>query len=189
MEPLQIAEKIKEGFPGEVVEVTQFKDQVSVHLKKDRIHDICSFLHDDPEMDFDFLVDLCGVDYLGKDRPRFEVVYILYSMDKKHSIRLRAQVPDAGDGQDGHEPSIGSVTSIWREADWHERECFDLVGVRFEGHPDLRRILLPEDWAGHPLRKDYPAEGYKGDEDWPVYSEIVKKSKELSGFGWKRNGK
>ena len=188
MEPLQIAEKLKERFPGDVVEVSQFRDQVSVHMGKDHVRDICAFLHDDPEMDFDFLVDLCGVDYLNKNKntPRFEVVYNLYSMDKKHSIRLRVLVPDAGNGQ---EPAVNSVTPIWKGADWHERECFDLVGIRFEGHPDLRRILLPEDWAGHPLRKDYPVQGFKGDEDWAGYSEIVKKSGELSEFGWERNGK
>ena len=186
MEPLQIAEKIRERFPEEVVEVSQFRDQVSVHLKKGRIHDICSYLHDDPEIDFDYLVDLCGVDYLGKDRPRFEVVYNLYSIAQKHFIRLRAQVPDA---QDGQEPEVRSVVSIWRGADWHERECFDLVGIRFEGHPDLRRILLPEDWDGHPLRKDYPVQGFKGEKDWPIYREIVKKSEELKEFAWEREKK
>lgn len=192
MEPLQIAEKIKQRFPDEVAGVSQCRDQVSVHLKKDRVHDICSYLHDDPEMDFDYLVDLCGVDYLGKNTPRFEVVYNLYSIAKKHFIRLRVQVPDkiAPDEETGvEEPSVRSVVSIWRGADWHERECFDLMGIRFEGHPDLRRILLPEDWVGHPLRKDYPVQGFKGEKDWPGFREVVKKSEKLSEFAWEKDKK
>ena len=179
MEPLQIAQKIKEAFPAEVTDISQFRDQVSVHLKKDRIHDICLRLHDDPEFDFDYLVDVCGVDYLGRKEKaqRFEVVYHLYSMAQKHFIRLRAQVPE-------EDAVIRSVTSIWRGADWHERECFDLMGISFEGHPDLRRILLPEDWEGHPLRKDYPVQGFTGDDDWPGYTEVVEKSKKLKEFEW-----
>ncbi|MDA8087572.1 MAG: NADH-quinone oxidoreductase subunit C [Nitrospiraceae bacterium] len=179
MEPLQIAEKIKETFPDEVAAVSQFRDQVSVHLKKDRIFEICQYLHDTPELDFDYLVDVCGVDYLGKKTPRFEVVYHMYSIAQRHFIRLRAQVPE-------EEPVIRSVVPVWRGADWHERECFDMMGIRFEGHPDLRRILLPEDWVGHPLRKDYPVEGYSGEEDWAGYREVVEKSKKLKEFEWGR---
>ncbi len=177
MEPLQIAEKIKEAFPEEIADVSQFRDQVSVHLRKDRILDICRYLHDAPEMDFDYLVDLCGVDYLGKKTPRFEVVYHLYSMAQKHFIRLRAQVPE-------EDPAVSSVVAVWKGADWHERECFDMMGIRFEGHPDLRRILLPEDWVGYPLRKDYPVQGYSGEDDWSGYREVVEKSKKLKEFEW-----
>ncbi|MDA8089448.1 MAG: NADH-quinone oxidoreductase subunit C [Nitrospiraceae bacterium] len=177
MEPLQIAEKIKQAFPDEVTEISSFRDQVSVHLKKEKLHDICLFLRQDPELDFNYLVDICGVDYLGKKTPRFEAVYHLYSIAQKHLIRLRVQVPEDA-------PTVKSVTGIWQGANWHERECFDMLGISFDGHPDLRRVLLPEDWEGHPLRKDYPLEGFKGEEDWPGFTEVVELSKKLKEFEW-----
>ncbi len=177
MEPLQIAEKIKQAFPDEVTEISSFRDQVSVHLKKDKLYDICLLLRQDPELDFDYLVDVCGVDYLGKKTHRFEAVYHLYSIAQKHLIRLSVQVPEDA-------PAVKSVTGIWQGANWHERECFDMLGISFDGHPDLRRVLLPEDWEGHPLRKDYPVEGFKGEEDWPGFTEVVELSKKLKEFEW-----
>ena len=177
LEPTDIAEKIKEKFPEEVVEVTDFRAQVSVIVKKDRIIDICRYLHDDPRLNFDHLHDLCGVDYHGKKEPRFEVVYNLYSIKYRHKIRVRAQVPE-------NDPNIRTVTSIWAGANWHERECFDMFGIIFKGHPDLRRILLPEDWEGHPLRKDYPLKGPEPEKDWPEFTEVLKRSKELKEFEW-----
>jgi NADH-quinone oxidoreductase subunit C len=178
LEPAEIAEKIKEKFPDEVVEVTSFRDQVSVIVKKGRILDICRYLHDDPFLYFDHLQDLCGVDYLGKKEPRFEVVYNLYSIKYHHRIRVRAQVPE-------NDPHIRSVTSIiWAGANWHERECFDMFGIVFKGHPDLRRILLPEDWEGHPLRKDYPLKGPEPEKDWHGFIEVLNRSKELKEYEW-----
>lgn len=175
LEPTEIAEKIREKFPEEVVEVTNFRDQVSVIVKKDRILAICRYLHDDPLLNFDHLQDLCGVDYLGKKETRFEVVYNLYSIKYRHKIRIRAQVPE-------NDPNIQTVTSIWAGANWHERECFDMFGIVFTGHPDLRRILLPEDWEGHPLRKDYPLKG--PEKEWPGFTEVLNRSKELKEFEW-----
>lgn len=151
MEPLEIAEKIKEKFPLEVLDVTNFRDQVSVSVKRGRIIDICRYLCEDPEIQMDFLSDLCGVDYPERGF-RFEVVYNLYSLKYKHGIRIKAMIPE-------RDPTIDSVTSIWRGANWHEREACDMFGIVFNGHPDLRRILMPEDWDGYPLRKDYPLEG------------------------------
>ena len=177
MEPLQIAEKISQAFPGEVLETSSFRDQVSVHLKKDRLYDICLMLRQDPELDFDYLVDVCGVDYMGKKTPRFEAVYHLYSITRRHFIRLRVQVPE-------EDAAVRSVVPVWQGANWHERECFDMLGIRFDGDPDLRRVLLPEDWEGHPLRKDYPVEGFKGEEDWPGYTEVVELSRKLKEFEW-----
>ncbi len=175
LEPLEIAEKIKEKFPLEVVDVTSFRDQVSVILKKDKIVDICRYLHNDPDLDFDYLRDLCGVDYLGKKEPRFEVVYNLYSTRHRHMIRLKAQVPES-------DPRINTVTSVWVGANWHERECFDMFGIVFNGHPDLRRILMPEDWEGHPLRKDYPLKG--PEKEWSGYAQVVELTKKLKEFEW-----
>jgi NADH-quinone oxidoreductase subunit C len=151
MEPLEIANRIKEKFPEEVLEFVRYLDQVSVTVKKDRIADLCRYLHDNPDLYFDYLVDLCGVDYIEK-RPRFEVVYNLYSIKYRHRIRLKAVVPE-------EDLNIDSVMPVWTGANWHERETYDMYGINFKGHPDLRRILLPEDWEGYPLRKDYPLKG------------------------------
>lgn len=176
MLPSEIAEKIKERFPDEVVEITSFRDQVSVIVKKDKIVDICRFLHDDGNILCDYLADLCGADYLNKKVPRFEVVYQLYSIRHHHRIRVKAQVPEDN-------PTIESVTSIWAGANWHERECYDLFGIVFKGHPDLRRVLLPEDWEGHPLRKEYPVKG--PEKEWSGFQEVLDKAKQFKEFGWK----
>lgn len=151
MKPLEIADKIKEKFPLEVLDVTSFRDQVSVTVKKDRIISICKYLYADTDIRLDYLSDLCGVDYPER-RFRFEVVYNFYSLKHKHGIRIKALIP-------GKDPSIDSVVQIWRGANWHEREASDMFGIIFNGHPDLRRILMPEDWEGYPLRKDYPLKG------------------------------
>lgn len=166
MRAIEIAEKIKERHPSDIREIKEFRGQVSVILKKDNIKEILRYLHDAPELNFDFLEDLCGVDYLGKKEPRFEVVYHLFSMSHRHSIRLRAEVPE-------EDCSIESVVDIWKGANWHERECYDLFGIQFKGHPDLRRILLPEDWTGHPLRKDYPLKSNLGEMEWKGFKEVV----------------
>jgi NADH-quinone oxidoreductase subunit C len=165
MDPLEIAEKIKERFPLDVLDVKQFRDQVSVNVRREKIVEICRFLKDDPELYMDFLSDLCGVDYPDREF-RFEVVYNLYSLKHRHRIRLKALIPE-------NDSSIDSVTDVWRGADWHEREACDMFGIVFNGHPDLRRILMPEDWEGYPLRKDYPLRGPEGKE-YKAYEEIKK---------------
>jgi len=175
MEPLQIAEKIKEKFPDEVLEIKEFREQVSVLLKKGRILDICKYLHDDPELCFDYLVDLCGADY-AESKQKLEVIYHLYSISNEHAIRLKAEVPAIN-------PEIDSVTSVWTGVNWHERECYDMFGIIFKGHPDLRRILMPEDWDGYPLRKDYPVEGQ--DEEWRGFKAVLDRSKRFKEFEWK----
>jgi NADH-quinone oxidoreductase subunit C len=175
--PKDIAEKIKEKFPEQVVDVAEFRDQVSVIIKKGQSAAILGYLHDDPLLSFDHLQDLTAVDYLNKKDVRFEVVYNLYSIKYHHAIRIRAQVPE-------NDPNISSVVSIWEGANWHERECFDMFGINFVGHPDLRRILMPEDWEGHPLRKDYPLAGPAFEKDWSGFTDTVKRSKELREFEW-----
>ncbi|MBI5026865.1 MAG: NADH-quinone oxidoreductase subunit C [Nitrospirae bacterium] len=163
MESIQIAEKIKEKFQEDVLDIVQFLDQVSVIVRKDRIVGICRFLHDDPDLYFDYLADICGVDYPDREM-RFEVVYNLYSIKHRHRILLKALVKET-------DPSIDSAMPVWIGANWHEREVYDMYGITFNGHPDLRRILLPEDWTGYPLRKDYPL---KGQEEYRGYEEIKK---------------
>ena len=175
--PNDIAEKIKEKFADQVVEVVEFRDQVSVIVKRDQILSILKFLHDDPLLSLDHLQDLTAVDYSKKKEIRFEVVYNLYSIRHRHKVRIRAQVPE-------NDTKIDSVVPIWSGANWHERECYDMFGITFTGHPDLRRILMPEDWEGFPLRKDYPLKGPEFDKDWPGFTDVVKRSKELREFEW-----
>ncbi len=177
LNPKDVAEKIKEQFPDQVIEVTEFRDQSSVIVKRDQIITILKHLHDDPLLSFDHLQDLTAVDYLKKKDIRFEVVYNLYSTKYRHQIRIRAQVPES-------DTKINSVVPIWAGANWHERECYDMFGIVFTGHPDLRRILMPEDWEGYPLRKDYPLKGPELDKDWPGFTEVLKRSKELREFEW-----
>jgi NADH-quinone oxidoreductase subunit C len=177
LNPKDIAEKIKEKFPEQVVDVAEFRDQVSVIVKKDQIVAILKYLHDEPFLSLDHLQDLTAVDYLKKKDVRFEVVYNLYSTKYRHQIRIRAQVTE-------NDAKIGSVVPIWAGADWHERECYDMFGIVFNGHPDLRRILMPEDWEGHPLRKDYPLQGPELDKDWPGFTDVLKRAKELREFEW-----
>lgn len=156
MDPLQIAKMVEEKFSGQVLGTTTYAGQVAIMVKKDLIRDICLYLKDEPSLLMDHLVDLTAVDYStypGDTGPRFEVVYNLVSTEYHHRIRLKVRVP-------GEDPRVDTVSSIWQTANWHERETFDLMGITFDGHPDLRRILLPEDWEGHPLRKEYPLKGY-----------------------------
>jgi NADH-quinone oxidoreductase subunit C len=143
-----VLQKLTARFGDAIVSVhSDFGDDTAV-VRRERIVEVCAFLRDDPEMRFDLALDLTGVDYLGES-PRFEVVYHLYSVEKRHRVRLKARVP-------AEDPVIGTVTGVWTGMNWFEREAFDMYGIRFEGHPDLRRILLPESFVGHPLRKDYP---------------------------------
>jgi NADH-quinone oxidoreductase subunit C len=156
MDPLQIAKIIEEKFAGQVLGTMTFAGQVGVMLKKEMIKDVCLFLRDEPSLKMNHLSDLTAVDfskYPGDTGPRFEVVYNMISLVHRHRIRLKVRVPE-------EDPRVDSVTSVWHTANWHERETYDLMGVQFDGHPDLRRILLPEDWEGHPLRKEYPLKGY-----------------------------
>jgi len=119
-----------------------------------KIFDAMKTLRDDPELSMTMLVDVTAVDYLGRE-PRFEVVYHLRSF--KSGARLRVKAPVA-EPEDGSNPSIDSIDSLWASANWNEREVWDLYGIKFRGHPDLRRILMYEEFVGHPLRKDYPKE-------------------------------
>ncbi|MEP9411059.1 MAG: NADH-quinone oxidoreductase subunit C [Candidatus Brocadia sp.] len=146
-----IATLIKKYFPEAVAGLNIFRDELTLIVKKNCIVDIARFLKENEELDFNFLSDICGVDRVETDDV-FEVVYHLYSIQKNHRVRLKVSVPP-------DEPCIPTVTGVWRTADWHERETYDMFGIKFDGHPDLRKILTPEDFEGHPLRKDYPLDG------------------------------
>lgn len=135
-----------------------------IEVAADGIVDVCRYLRDEPSLAFDYLNCISGVDYFEPDekkaaktgwQPHVEVVYHLFSMQHKHSLVLKVSLPRWQDDLPGQLPEVPSVAEVWSTADWHEREVFDLSGVRFTNHPNLRRILCPEDWVGHPLRKDY----------------------------------
>jgi NADH-quinone oxidoreductase subunit C/D len=145
--------KLRERFPQSVLDLTQFRGETTVVVRAVDILPICRFLRDDPDQAYDLCLFVSAVDLLDLGlSPRFEAVYQLYSLKHRHRLRLKA--PLAGDP-----PTIDSVSSIWPAADWHEREVYDLFGIQFKGHPEMRRIMLPHDWVGHPLRKDYPIGG------------------------------
>jgi len=129
------------------------RDELTIWVEKGSIREACAILRDDVECPFNYLSDLTCVDWYPSE-PRFEVVYHLLSIPKKERVRLKARV-------DGSSPVIESITSVWPAANHFEREVFDLFGVRFTGHPNLQRIMMPDNWEGHPLRKDYPVEGYR----------------------------
>jgi len=151
MTPQEIAEKLKTKF-GEAITDVKSEGVLDpfVKVKAEAMFDVALFLRDEADLKFDYLMCLSGIDF-GKGL--IGVVYNLHSMTKKHKITVKVEVPR-------EKPEIPSVESVWKTANWHEREAYDLIGTIFTGHPDLRRILLPYDWEGHPLRKDYKVPEY-----------------------------
>jgi NADH-quinone oxidoreductase subunit C len=139
--------------PAVIEGVKYDRDEMTIYVERSDIREACAILRDDPNCAFNYLSDVTCVDWHPQE-PRFEVVYHLLSIPKKERVRLKVRL-------DGSSPALESVTSVWPGANYFEREVFDLFGIRFSGHPYLRRIQMPEDWEGHPLRKDYPVEGYR----------------------------
>jgi NADH-quinone oxidoreductase subunit C len=144
-----LAARVRERFGEALTGAFLFLGQLSLHVRAESIVEVCRHLRDDAETPFDYLSDLTCVHYPDRTDAPFEVVYNLYSIPKNERVRLKAAAGEAG---------IDSVTSVWPSANWMEREVYDMFGVAFNNHPDLRRLLLPKDWDGHPLRKDYPLE-------------------------------
>ena len=150
-----ITGKFKEKFESEVVEVTDFRGDISVEVKPEKIVDVCKFLKEDPDLDFHQCVDVTAVDW-AKRKGRFTIVYHLLSYNKNHRLRVKATIEDAKN------PEIDSVVSVWGGADWYERETYDMYGITFINHPDLRRIYMPESFEYYPLRKEFPVMGIPG---------------------------
>ena len=146
-------QKLQDWDKQAVAEVIEFRGETTVVVPANLLERAAEFLSSEPALRFTFLADLTAVDRFPIE-PRFELNYQLLSIEKKLKLRLRVKLP-------GADPVVSTVVPVWPTANWLEREVFDLFGVRFHGHPDLRRILMPEEWEGYPLRKDYPVEGFR----------------------------
>ena len=146
-------QQLRQFDPQAVEEALTFRDEVTLFVRPSSLVRICEFLRDAPDLRFNYLSDVTALDHYPNE-PRFEVVYHLYSIETNQSLRVKVRLP-------GDDPRVTSVVPVWPGANAFEREVYDLFGVHFEGHPDLRRIVMPEDWEGYPLRKDYPTEGYR----------------------------
>lgn len=150
----RVIEALKAEFGAKVLSThAQFGDDTAI-VEAAVWRDVGFFLRDDPRCAMSMFIDLCGVDYLSLQTPRFEVVLHVRSLEKGHRVRVKARVGD----DEGEDARIASLVPVWKGADWFERETWDLMGIVFEGHPDLRRILMYPEFKGHPLRKDYPAD-------------------------------
>ncbi|MDG4790534.1 NADH-quinone oxidoreductase subunit C [Micromonospora sp. WMMD1102] len=160
----EVADALEEAYPGfadAIEKVVVDRGELTLHVRPERIAEVCQVLRDDQALRFELCSSVSGVDYLGSDARRLHVVYQLTSMTYRRQLRLEVAVT-------AEEPRVPSVTSVYPTADWQERETYDMFGVVFDGHPGMTRILMPDDWEGHPQRKDYPLGGvpveYKGAE-------------------------
>lgn len=147
----QAADRLKEKLGDAVKEITVFRGEVTVVVDASAIVEACKLMKLDPDFSFDMLTDIAGTHFLDRDH-EYEIDYLLYSFDNNCRLRLKVRLAETN-----HCPT---VTGVWSTANWHEREAYDMVGIVFDGHPDLRRILMPEDFEFHPLRRDFPLEGH-----------------------------
>jgi NADH-quinone oxidoreductase subunit C len=157
-------DRLKQRFGGKITGANLTAIDPWIEVSPEGLVPVCQYLRDEPDLRFDLLNCISGVDYFEPDakkaakndwQPHLEVVYHISSLKSKTSLVLKVLLPRWKNDTAGELPEVPSVSAVWSTADWHEREVFDLIGVWFPGHPDLRRILCPEDWIGHPLRKDY----------------------------------
>lgn len=147
-----VVERLRQQFPQDVVAVSEFRGDLSVTIRKTALRPVGRFLKEEPELGFDYIVHVTSVDY-PTEPERFELVYEVYSIRRRQRIRFKTRVSEA-DGE------VDSLSSVWFGANFMEREVYDMMGIRFHGHPDLRRILMPDEYEeGFPLRKDFPLQG------------------------------
>ena len=146
-------QQLRQFDPEAVEDAQSFRDEVTLSIRPQSLIAVCEFLRDAPDLRFNYLSDVTALDN-DPNEPRFESVYHLYSVERGQYLRLKVRLP-------GENPRVASLVPVWPGANAFEREVYDLFGIYFEGHPDLRRLLMPDDWEGHPLRKDYPTEGYR----------------------------
>ncbi len=151
-QPVAAVARLEQLLPGVVEKTVVHRGDTTIRVLRERLVEVCAVLRDDEQTNFDYLVDVTAVDWDLRE-PRFDVVYHLYSIPLNHNLRIKVGVDDG--------VAVPSLTGLWHAANWGERETYDMFGITFEGHPDLRRILLPEDWEdGFPLRKDFAIGGY-----------------------------
>lgn len=146
----KVIDLLKNRFSESIVDFHEHRGDETVLVKQESLYEILKFAKEDSSLKFDSLMDICGVDYLGQT-PRFELVYHLYSIALNHRIRIKSRIPEEN-------LMVPSAIPIWKSADWFERETYEMFGIKFEGHPHLKPLLLFEGFEGHPLRKDYPIE-------------------------------
>jgi len=149
-----IPQKLQEKFPKVKFEFVDYRGDLSVKLDKEYITDVCRFLKEEHDLEFRLCVDVTAIDW-AKRKNRFTVVYHIFSLKNNFRLRLKADVDES-------DCSIETVSGVWKTADWHERETYDMFGIKFNNHPDLRRMYMPEDFEYHPLRKDFPLMGIPG---------------------------
>tara|TARA_B100000686_G_C16756232_1_gene955666 strand:+ start:1380 stop:1910 length:531 start_codon:yes stop_codon:yes gene_type:complete len=146
----EIVARVESSLPDAIQGSAIPQGDAVVFVAPDNLQKVATFLKDDPVLKFDYLSDICGVDYLNEERePRFEAVYQLYSIDHQHSVRVRVGIEEEN-------PSVPTVSELWKGALYPEQELFDMFGIHVEGHPKNERLIMPKEWSGHPLRKDYP---------------------------------
>ncbi len=160
-----VAECLRSWNPKAVAEVSEYRGETTIVVPRELLRATAEHCRQDGKLQYNFLTDATCVDRFPAE-PRFELNFHLVSIPRREKVRLRVWLG-------GNDPVVDSLVPVWPGANWLEREIFDLFGIRFSGHPDLRRILLPEDWEGYPLRRDYPVEGYR---DVPNTGELFRKS-------------
>ena len=149
-----LQQKLKEKFPKSEFEFSEFRDELSIKLNKENILSVCRFLKEDTDLEFLLCEDITAVDW-AKRKDRFTVVYHIFSLKNKFRLVLKSDVDES-------DCSIDSVSSVWKTSNWQERECYDMYGIKFNNHPDMRRIYMPEEFEYYPLRKDFPLMGIPG---------------------------
>lgn len=149
-----LQQKLKEKFPKSEFEFSEFRDELSIKLNKENILSVCRFLKEDADLEFLLCEDITAVDW-AKRKDRFTVVYHIFSLKNKFRLVLKSDVDES-------DCSVDSVSSVWKTSNWQERECYDMYGIKFNNHPDMRRIYMPEEFEYYPLRKDFPLMGIPG---------------------------
>jgi NADH-quinone oxidoreductase subunit C len=159
-------------FPDEIEGVVFFRDEVTIQVKSRRLVEMCTLLRDHPDLSYRMLSDLTAVDMLRlRTAPRFDVVATLYSVKNRQRLRLKTSIDE--------QQACPSLTPVWTGANWLERECYDMFGIHFDGHPDLRRILMPEMFTDFPMRKDFPMQGKMTDQEWAEW--IISRAQRTEG--------
>ena len=149
---------VRERFPGDLLEASEHRGETTLLLRPEAIERVCLALRDAPELRYNFLADITAVDWPERE-PRFDVVYHLLSLRTRAVVRLKLRVGAPADEASDDAPEVPTVTTVWPTANWCEREIFDLFGITFTGHPQMQRLVMPSEWVGYPLRKDYPLTG------------------------------